>query len=50
MRGISLEMTSNQVKKGLKWGNLAPRLAGTGEKRTFTSAADLRTLGISAAC
>jgi hypothetical protein len=43
-------MASNQVKMGLKWGDSTSQTTRTVEKRTFTSAAGLRTLGISAAC
>lgn len=50
MRVISLETTSNQVKNGIGWGDLVPRSICIVEKRTFTSAAWLPALGISAAC
>lgn len=50
MKGMSLEMTSNQVEMGLKWGDSTLEAARAVEKRDFTSAVELCTLGISAAC
>ena len=50
MRAKHLEMASDQVEMGLKWGGLAPESARIIEKRVLTSAAKLRLLGISAAC
>lgn len=50
MRAMSFEMTSNQVEMGLKWGDSTSGAARAVENRDFTSAAELRTLGISAAC
>ena len=45
-----LEMTSNQAEMGLKWGDATSQAARNIEQRDFTSAAELRALGISAAC
>jgi len=50
MRAKHLEMASDQVEMGLKWGGLAPESARIIEKRVLASAAKLRPLGISAAC
>ena len=41
-------MTSNQAEMGLKWGDATSQAARNIEQRDFTSAAELRALGISA--
>ena len=50
MRVKGLEMTSNQAEMGLKWGDATSQAARNIEQRDFPSAAELRALGISAAC
>jgi hypothetical protein len=50
MIGTSLEMAPNPAGIALALGYLAPGSSRIIEKRTLTSAAKLRALGISAAC
>jgi hypothetical protein len=50
MRAKRCEMASNQFKNGQRRGDLAPKSAYAAEKRPFTSATGLCTLGISAVC
>ena len=50
MKGRRPEMAINQAEMGLKWGDSMPEAIRIVEKQAFTSAAGLRTLGISAAC
>jgi hypothetical protein len=45
-----LEMASKQAEMGLKWGGWTPRSASIDEKQALMSAAELRTVGISADC
>ena len=50
MRATYFEMAPNPAEIGLEWGDSTSESTRTVEKRTFTSAAGLRVLGISAAC
>ena len=50
MRAKHPEMASNRLPLDFKSSNWAPKLAPTAENRAFTQEAEMRAVGISAAC
>ena len=50
MRAKHPEMASNWLPLDLKSSNWAPKLARAAENRAFTQEAEMRAVGISAAC